>query len=46
MQVIFLKKILKNLDGLIYIFGKIHPFDIVAEGFLSRHLRLAARRLN
>ena len=27
-------------------FGKIHPFDIVAEGFLSRHLRLAARRLN
>ena len=26
-------------------FGKVHPFDMVAEGILSRHLRLPRRRL-
>jgi hypothetical protein len=26
-------------------FGKLHPFDMVAEGILSRHLRLPRRRL-
>lgn len=27
-------------------FGRMHPFDMVAEGYLSRHLRVAPKKLN